>query len=100
MSTEGMVLVVYDIEKDAVRNKISEICLDYGLDRIQYSAFLGPLDGNKRDELFFKLKWILGDKAGRVLMIPICAKDFDRRKEKANEFDGMPQKDDRGSIIL
>lgn len=98
--SEGMVLVVYDIEKDGIRNKIAETCLDYGLDRIQYSAFLGRLDGNQRDELFQKLTWVLGGKTGRVLMIPICAKDYEQRKEKANEFDGIPKENDRGSIIL
>ena len=37
-------LVIYDIENDKIRLRISETCLDYGLARIQYSAFLGSID--------------------------------------------------------
>ncbi len=48
-------LVIYDIEDDKIRLKISETCLDYGLVRIQFSAFLGTLNRNKREELFLRL---------------------------------------------
>lgn len=41
-------LIIYDIEDDKIRLKVSEACLDYGLTRIQYSAFLSRLNKNKR----------------------------------------------------
>ena len=31
--------VIYDIVKDRIRKKIADVCLDYGLKRIQYSSF-------------------------------------------------------------
>ncbi len=68
-------LVIYDIENDRIRLRISETCLDYGLARIQFSAFLGKLNRNKREELFFKLSSILDDNAGKILLQPICHKD-------------------------
>jgi CRISPR-associated protein Cas2 len=37
------VLVIYDIPHDGTRGKVADMCLDYGLDRIQYSAFTGQL---------------------------------------------------------
>ena len=68
-------LVIYDIENDRIRLRISETCLDYGLARIQFSAFLGMLNRNKREELFLKLSSILDDNAGKILLQPICHKD-------------------------
>ena len=68
-------LVIYDIENDRIRLKISETCLDYGLARIQFSAFLGSLNRNKREELFLKLSSILDGNAGKILLQPICHKD-------------------------
>ena len=68
-------LVIYDIENDRIRLRISETCLDYGLARIQFSAFLGSLNRNKREELFLKLSSILDANAGKILLQPICHKD-------------------------
>lgn len=69
-------LVIYDIEKDRIRNKILNACKDYGLEHIQYSAFLGNLNHNRREELWERLRRVLGKNHGKILMIPICDKDF------------------------
>ena len=42
-------LVIYDITEDKIRNKVAEVCKDYGLTRIQWSAFLGELSNNHRE---------------------------------------------------
>ncbi len=69
-------IVIYDIADDRVRTRISETCLDYGLARIQYSAFLGSLTRNKREEIFMKLRRHLeGGGSGRILVQPVCLKD-------------------------
>ncbi len=68
--------VIYDIEDDRVRYKISEICKDYGLERIQYSAFWGMLSKNRREELFLKLSGLIKNKKGKIIIQPVCEKDF------------------------
>ncbi|MCS6926895.1 MAG: CRISPR-associated endonuclease Cas2, partial [Candidatus Binatia bacterium] len=45
---EQRTIVLYDIRDDRLRMRVSEACLDYGLERIQYSAFRGQLSRNKR----------------------------------------------------
>ncbi len=75
MAKELHTMVIYDIQDDRTRTRISEACLDYGLERIQYSAFQGFLTRNKREELFLRLKRIIGDHKGKILVQPICAKD-------------------------
>lgn len=83
-------LVIYDIEDDKIRLKIAETCLDYGLERIQYSAFLGTLNRNKREELFLRLTTILDDNAGKILVQPICQKDMKDVLIKENEKPDEP----------
>jgi len=72
-------LIVYDIPDDRIRGKVADACLDYGLDRIQYSAFLGDLEPTHQEELLMKIGDQLGDKAGNVQLFPICEKDWRAR---------------------
>jgi CRISPR-associated protein Cas2 len=67
--------VLYDIPDDAARTKIAEVCKDYGLERIQFSAFSGTLTRNMREELFLRLQDTLGERAGKILLQPVCEKD-------------------------
>jgi len=73
-------LVVYDISNDSRRAKVADVCLDYGLDRIQYSAFLGKLSANHQEELMLKLKKVLGRKVGNIQLFPLCARDWQGRR--------------------
>jgi len=77
-------LIIYDIESDRIRNKIAEFCKDYGLQRIQFSAFMGDLNRNRREELFLKLTKLLGRERGNIQIMPLCEKDFALRKVKEN----------------
>ena len=73
-------LLVYDIPDDRKRGKIADACLDYGLDRIQYSSFSGDLLVTHQEELMLKIRKILGKKAGNIQLYPICAEDWKKRK--------------------
>ena len=79
---ETTTLVIYDCEKDKVRTKISETCLDYGLERIQFSAFIGRLSRSMREELYLKLCKHLNNSPARILIQPICDQDIDARRLK------------------
>lgn len=69
-------LVMYDIEHDRVRYRVSEACLDFGLERIQFSVFRGKLNRNKREELLMLLTNLLGHEQGKILIQPMCEDDF------------------------
>jgi CRISPR-associated protein Cas2 len=79
---ENTTLVIYDCESDRIRTKISETCLDYGLMRIQFSAFIGKLSRSMREELFLKLCSHLNESPARILLQPICDGDVAARKLK------------------
>jgi CRISPR-associated protein Cas2 len=82
-------LISYDIENDKTRTKVSEACKDYGLVRIQYSVFIGELNHNRRDELYLRIKRILGKNYGKILICPICDKDLRLMKEILVEPGGL-----------
>lgn len=71
-------ILIYDIESDRLRNRISEACLDYGLERIQYSAFFGKLSRNRRQELALRLRSEVKDDTAKIRVIPICQSDLDQ----------------------
>ena len=69
------VLLLYDIADDRKRAKAADICLDYGLARLQYSAFLGEITAARRDELLAKLRRLLSGADARIHLFPLCDKD-------------------------
>ena len=73
---EVSVVLIYDIENDRLRTRIADACMDYGLERIQFSAFFGKLNRNRRQELALRLRNELGNESGRVRIIPVCEQDL------------------------
>jgi len=69
------ILVIYDISDDKMRLRISERLKDYGLKRIQYSAFFGKLNRNRREEMMMRVNDYMIQTHGSIIMIPICEKD-------------------------
>lgn len=74
-------LVIYDISNDRIRDKVANACQDYGLDRIQYSAFMGQLKRTHQEELMLRVKDLLGDEEGCVQLIPISTVNWGERLE-------------------
>ena len=75
-SPEVSVVLIYDIESDRLRTRAADICFDYGLQRIQFSAFFGKLNRNRRQELALKLRNEMGKESARIRIIPVCEEDL------------------------
>ncbi len=73
-------LLVYDISHDRTRTRVADLCLDYGLDRIQYSAFCGTLSRNHQEELMLAIRRLLKRQGGNVHLYPLCEKDWAARQ--------------------
>jgi CRISPR-associated protein Cas2 len=73
-------LLVYDIPDDRVRTRVADTCLDYGLQRIQYSAFFGELSANHQEELMFKLRRRVGRFPCNIQLFPIGEREIRLRK--------------------
>jgi CRISPR-associated protein Cas2 len=79
------VFLTYDISHDGTRSKVADICLDYGLERIQYSAFVGELTGVYQKEMMGRVRKRLGERAAKVVLLPICERDWRARVEIEQE---------------
>ena len=77
----ALVLVIYDIANDRIRTKVAIACEDYGLDRMQYSAFFGRLSRNHQEELMLQIKKLLGKADGHIQLIPISESSWEKRLE-------------------
>lgn len=73
--------MIYDISKDKIRVRVAEVCKDYGLQRIQWSAFRGDLNHNRREELLQRLRRTVDPEDGNIQIFPICDKDMHLRVE-------------------
>jgi CRISPR-associated protein Cas2 len=72
-------LLIYDISHDGTRNKVADACLDYGLARIQYSAFLGQLTSAHQRELLLKIRQRLGNHGANIQLFPLDEKAWAAR---------------------
>jgi len=73
-------LLIYDISHDGVRAKVADACLDYGLERIQYSAFLGELNWIHQKELLLQIKRRIGKHDANVQLFPLDEKSWTSRR--------------------
>lgn len=71
-----IVWVLYDIEKDKARNKASKACKKAGLYRVQYSVFLGTLDGAEKDELALELEELINPDNDKVYIFPMSKNEL------------------------
>ena len=74
-------LVIYDITDDNLRALVAETLKDYGLQRIQYSAFIGNLRRDKLNSLTVDLKNLIKDSVENVQIFPMCDTCFKGRRE-------------------
>lgn len=78
-------LLIYDIVHDGTRTKIADACLDYGLQRIQYSAFFGELSHTHQRELLAMIERRLDKHAANVQLFPLDEKSWSLRRVIENK---------------
>ncbi|HLH37595.1 MAG TPA: CRISPR-associated endonuclease Cas2 [Bryobacteraceae bacterium] len=104
-SPEVSLVLIYDIENDRLRSRASDICLNYGLERIQFSAFFGKLNRNRRQELALHLQREMGNDSARIRIIPVCEQDlkdmwiFDQYRRDADELKAAAEEKPRLRIL-
>jgi len=65
-------LVIYDVHDDAQREGLREHLREYGLRRVQYSGFLGELNGHDRLVLAKEVGRFLAAENDSVYVVPLC----------------------------
>ncbi len=74
-------IVIYDITDDVLRGKISERLKDYGLERIQFSAFQGELRRHELESLKTDLRKMIdkGIETDSIVIFPLCTSCFNAK---------------------
>ncbi len=73
-------LLIYDISHDGTRTKVADACLDYGLERVQYSAFFGELSHVHQRELLLQIKRRIGKHSANIQLFPLDEKSWLARR--------------------
>ena len=73
-------LIIYDIPDDRARTRVADACLDYGLERIQYSAFVGALSRVHQRELLLKVGRLLAHEPAKVRFIPLDERSWEQQR--------------------
>lgn len=84
--------VIYDISSTKIRNRICAKCKDYGLKRVQKSAFLGEISGNLIEMLAIDLQKALESSGEQtendcVFILPQCEPCFSKNILIGKGFD-------------
>ena len=82
-----MVWVVYDITENKRRNRVSRICLNKGLYRVQKSVFLGNLNANERDSLALESEAEIDLEIDSLYVFPMDDESFRKVKMLGQAFD-------------
>lgn len=67
-------IVTYDVpqEFNPVRTRVARILKNWGLERLQYSVFIGELTRNEAETIAMQIKDVLHALPADIRMIPIC----------------------------
>lgn len=82
-----LVWIIYDIVEDKARARVAKACKQYGLERVQKSAFLGKLKLSRFDELAEKCLDLIDEEKDSVYLFPFCQDDFKKIKVLGQGFD-------------
>jgi len=88
-------VVTYDVTDDNLRALVAEALKDYGLQRIQYSAFIGNLRRDELNSLIVDLENLIKDWIENVQLYPVCDTCFKGRREvgKPKKYELKEEKD-------
>lgn len=92
--------VLYDIKNDRTRGKIAKACLQSGLNRVQYSCFVGNLDENEIDELQVRIEDLYNEDEDSVYIFPMSRKDFNQTVLLGQAFDKKYVSGDLKNMLL
>jgi len=80
-------LVIYDIPDDRARQRVADACLDYGLQRIQYSAFVGNLSRAHQRALFNEMTRRVKGRTANIQLFVFDAKTWGERRILEQHYD-------------
>lgn len=92
--------VLYDIKNDKSRSKVADACEQSGLQRVQYSVFLGRLDDNEKDSLELRIEELINEEHDSVYIFPMSKDELKNTVLLGQAFDKKEVSEDIKSMFL
>jgi CRISPR-associated protein Cas2 len=92
--------VLYDIEKDKVRNKVAKLCKQTGLYRVQFSVFLGTLERTQKDALELQIEELIDKEKDKVYIFPMSKSELQMTTLLGKAFDKQLVTDEVKALFL
>ncbi len=78
---------MYDIKNNKARSKVAKACLQMGLNRVQYSVFLGTINTNNADSLQIQIEEFIDKKKDSVYIFPMSKDELRQTVLLGQAFD-------------
>lgn len=82
-----IIWVLYDIKNDRCRSKVSKLCMQAGLYRVQFSVFLGSLDAHEKDTLRLQIEDYIDEEIDKVYIFPMNKSELQQTELLGQAFD-------------
>ncbi|MDO5656198.1 MAG: CRISPR-associated endonuclease Cas2 [Flavobacteriaceae bacterium] len=82
-----IIWVLYDIQNNKARTKVSKICKQAGLYRVQYSCFLGTLNDDQKDSLSLEINELINEEIDKVYIFQMNKTQLHGCKMLGQAFD-------------
>lgn len=92
--------VLYDIKNDRARTKISRVCEQSGLYRVQYSVFLGSIEPNEKDVLQLRIEELMSEETDSVYIFPMSKDELKATVLLGQAFDKKMITDEIKALFL
>jgi len=79
--------VMYDIKNDKTRSRVSKACEQIGLNRVQYSVFLGTLEPSEVDTLQIQIEEYIDPEKDSVYIFPMSKDELRQTVLLGQAFD-------------
>jgi len=92
--------VMYDIEIDKSRSKVAKLCKQAGLNRVQFSVFLGTIDANQKDTLQLQLADLINEETDSLYIFPMSKVELQATVLMGKAFDKKLVTDEVKALFL
>ena len=95
-----IVWTIYDIQDNKVRNKVSKICKQNGLYRVQKSVFLGTIDASEMKAMSLQIEELIDKEQDKVYIFPMSKKELKQTVLLGQAFDKKLITDEVKALFL
>ncbi|MGB5977495.1 MAG: CRISPR-associated endonuclease Cas2 [Cyclobacteriaceae bacterium] len=92
--------VLYDIQDNKARRNVAKYCKQAGLYRVQYSCFLGTLNGHEKDTLELQIEQEIDEEVDKVYLFPMNKSELQSCILMGQAFDKKLVSDEVRALFL